>query len=656
MSRRPAEGFQIHPPPKESPPKESPPEKGAVVCLIRIPSVVARFALTLNATPPISVAYLAGSLVAAGHETQIIDAVGEAPDRFSPGYRDDVLMNGLGIEDIVERVRPDVQLLGISCLFSHEWPVVRSLAAALRKRFPKTPIVLGGEHATAAPDWSLEKAPELDACALGEGEETVVDLARAVIEGRSLEGVPGLVVRGEQGNIRTAPRARILDIDEIPLPHWEAVPLEAYLSRGFSFGVSRGRTMPLLATRGCPYRCTFCSNPRMWTQRYVTRSPQLVVDEMKRYVELYGAENFDFYDLTAIVRREWILEFCELLLASGLDVTWQLPSGTRSEAIDEEVARLLYASGCRNISYAPESGSERVLAAIQKKVKLERMLESMEGALAAGLNVKANILVGFPDERVEDLVQTFKFVMQMAKVGVHDVSIWTFAPYPGSELFDDLRKRGRLSELDDDYLADLLAYSNLLATVSYSEHISPAFLERFRVGGMAAFYAASYALHPSRPLRSVQNLMSGNLESRLEMSLANLGRRFSGELKNSIRDFGGGLRRVLGRLGGGAEKILKRQTGPSSEAERSSSDAGRSSSGFRSTKLAERSSSDTERSSSEVERSSSAAKSGSLELESAHRGLRELQKDGKSRPSEPAERRAKSGLRADLKAPAKMSI
>ena len=97
----------------------------AIATLIRTPSVVGRFALTLNRTPPLSVAYLAGSLTAAGHAVQVIDGVGEAIGAMHPGYRPDIVINGLSVAEIVERIRPDTDFAGISCLFSHEWPVIR---------------------------------------------------------------------------------------------------------------------------------------------------------------------------------------------------------------------------------------------------------------------------------------------------------------------------------------------------------------------------------------------------------------------------------------------------------------------------------------------------------------------------------------------------
>jgi radical SAM superfamily enzyme YgiQ (UPF0313 family) len=499
----------------------------AIAVLIRTPSVVARFALTLNRTPPLSLAYLAGSLTAAGHDVQVIDALGEGLDAMHPGYRPDLVVNGLAVPEIVARIRPDAQWIGISCLFSHEWPLVRQLIAAIAARFPALPIVLGGEHATALPELCLAEAPGLTACALGEGDETVVELVEAHVAGRSLTDVPGIACRTADGVRRAAPRARIRAVDALPVPRWDLTPIERYLEGGWSFGVDRGRTMPLLATRGCPYRCTFCSSPQMWTTRYTTRAPALVVDEIEDYVRRYRIDNVDFYDLTSVVKRDWILEFCRLLEARGLRITWQLPSGTRSEALDEPVLRAMYRSGCRNVSYAPESGSARTLAAIKKKVKLERIGDSMRTAVRCGLNVKANILIGFPDEREADLRDTLRFILRMARLGVHDVSVWTFSAYPGSELFEQLRAAGRLPPLDDAYYASLLSYSDIAGAVSWADALPSKTLQRYRLAGLLLFYAASYLTHPSRPLRSMYNIATRRYESRMEMSFGNLVRRLA---------------------------------------------------------------------------------------------------------------------------------
>jgi anaerobic magnesium-protoporphyrin IX monomethyl ester cyclase len=497
----------------------------ALTTLVRPPSAIGRLALTLNVTPPLSVAYLAGSLFAAGIDVHVIDAVGEAIGQTYPGFHPDVLVNGMTVAQIVARVPADTTLIGVSCMFSTEWPIIRDLVAALAESFPGVPIVCGGEHPSAAPDHALRSAPALAACVLGEGEESIVDVARAVAQGKPLLGVPGLVVRTAAGPVRTASRARIRAIDDIPPPRWEATPIETYLAGGHSFGVNRGRTIPMIATRGCPYRCTFCSSPQMWTTRYYARTPSLVVDEIEGYVERFGVQNIDFYDLTAIIRKDWIMAFCRELLARRLGVTWQLPSGTRSEAIDAEVCDALYRAGCRNVSYAPESGSPAVLRRIKKKVKLENLEASMRAAVERGLNVKANVLIGFPGEGRAELAETLGFLVRMAALGVHDVSIWTFSPYPGSELFDELRAAGKIGEFDDAYFASLLSYSDLAGAVSWSDELSSGELRACRLAGMALFYALSFLRRPGRVGSLVSHAATGRFESRLEMSVANLARK-----------------------------------------------------------------------------------------------------------------------------------
>ena len=219
------------------------------------------------------------------------------------------------------------------------------------------------------------------------------------------------------------------------------------------------------------------------------------------------------------------MRFAALLDQEGLDITWQLPSGTRSEAIDEDTARAMYRSGCRNLSYAPESGSPAVLTRIKKKVDLQRMVRSMRSSIRHGLNIKANIILGFPGETHREVFETLGFLARMAMAGVHDLSISPFSPYPGCELFDELRKSGRVGTLDDEYCWTLMSYTDLSTSVSYSEHVSDRALSTYRLTGMALFYVVCYLARPLRLLRTMRNLLTKQHESRLEMSLHDLAMR-----------------------------------------------------------------------------------------------------------------------------------
>src|SRR5262249_11760141 len=157
--------------------------------------------------------------------------------------------------------------------------------------------------------------------------------------------------------------------------------------------------------------------PSMWTTRYVLRTPQDVVDELKSHIARYRVNNVNFCDLTVIIQRQWTVEFCERLIREDLGITWQLPSGTRSEALDADVLRLMYEAGCRNITYAPESGSTRMLDVIKKRVKLPRMLESLQAAERQGLRTRVSIIIGHPEERRSDTLRSVGLLVRAAWIG-----------------------------------------------------------------------------------------------------------------------------------------------------------------------------------------------------------------------------------------------
>lgn len=499
-------------------------DRAVKVCLIRPSIVVPANNQTSMFTPPLGLAYVAGTVRAGGHDVSFIDGVGEALDsRHEIG--NECYLYGLSLDDIVKKIPANVEVIGVACGFSFEWPTCRDLIAGIRKRFPEALLIGGGEHVTAVPVQSMEES-ELDLGVLGEGEETALEIVNAFAAGNiDKTSIEGIVYKDTNGKaVSNTRRARKRDLDSIPVPAWDITPIENYLERGFGFGVDRGRSMPLMASRGCPYQCTFCSNPSMWTTRWIPRNPDLLLDEIEAYQEKYKAVNFDFYDLTAIVKKDWIVDFCHKIEERGLTFTWQLPSGTRSEAIDDEVAGLLFKSGCRNLSYSPESGSPSVLARIKKKITTDSVIESISSSFSQGMNVKCNIIFGFPGETLKEVFESYRFIMRMGIAGAYDISVWAFSPYPGSELFEQIREEKGIV-LDDKYYDSLRSYADASRTVSYSENFSDKKLKALRWFGVALFYSSAWLRRPLRPFRMVLNVMRGTQESRSEMALANMLRR-----------------------------------------------------------------------------------------------------------------------------------
>ena len=480
---------------------------GTKVTLARGPMVTAT-ALSNLATPSLGLAYVAGYARKRGYECEIVDAVADGLDRYwrVPG-REQLLAQGLDFQQTIDRIPADSEVIGITTMFSAEWPVQRDFIAALRKRLPRALLVAGGEHATALTEFSLRDCPALDVCVRGEGEHTFVELLDAVRLGKDIGSNVGHIgYRTADGEIRiNGSLPRIRDIASIPWPYWPEGYLEKFWKAGKAFGIQSPRDIPMLASRGCPYQCTFCSSPQMWTTRYVLRDPDDVIAEMRHAIENYKVTAVQFYDLTAIVKKKWVLELCQKMLDNGIKINWSLPSGTRSEALDGEVLAMLQKTGCNFVVYAPESGDEATLRIIKKKVKLERMNESIRAAKRLGLVLRANLLIGFPHETRAQVQQTIRYGLALAWQGVDDVGISLFAPYPGSEIFADLVSRGVI-RLDDAYFLNL----NSRWTAN-PLHVNPAVGPRelafYRLTFMMLNYVVGYLRYPSRILRTIRNVL-----------------------------------------------------------------------------------------------------------------------------------------------------
>jgi radical SAM superfamily enzyme YgiQ (UPF0313 family) len=477
------------------------PARSLSIVLVRPPSMLPEGAQNaVLEIPPIGLAYLDADLGLAGHRVRVIDAFGEAPGRLT-AQADAYTTNGLTADEIVARIPRDADLIGVTCMFSNSWLYCREAIARIAAAFPGVPIVVGGEHPTADHSRLLRRTPEVLCCVLGEGEETIVDIAAHLSRGLPLDDVPGIAIRDQEGRpVRTAPRHRIREVDDIPWPDWSTVPLANYLDNEICGDAWVGRSMPVLASRGCPYQCTFCSSPQMFGTRWIARDPRKVVDEIKHYHATLGAKYFEFHDLTMIVRRDWILAFCKLLIEEGLDVQWCMPSGTRSEALDHEALGWMKRSGCRSFSYAAESGSPDELRRIKKKVDVDRMLASMRAAVGLGLVTKCHLIFGLPDQTPHDVVTTLGFVTRMAWTGVDDLGCYAFSPYPGSALYERLVREGRIDPEADDYDRVLAqnVFTNYRLRRSWTPHIPAWALPWICLGTMAYFYVLQFVFRPQR--------------------------------------------------------------------------------------------------------------------------------------------------------------
>jgi anaerobic magnesium-protoporphyrin IX monomethyl ester cyclase len=490
------------------------------VQLIHPPVYLNVHAMTaLRPSLPLGLAYVAAALRRAGHEVSLVDAVALAPTQVTQ----DRHLHRLGLtpEQIVERLDPQADAFGLTNMWSFSWPLVRDLIQRLKARFPHKPLVCGGEHFTALAEHSLEQAP-IDYVVLGEGEDAAVALFAALEQGGEVDQIPGLVFRRDGALVRTGPQRRKLDVDELAWPAWDLVDLDAYNDNDLVNGVKAGKTLPILATRGCPYSCTYCASPNMWTTRYVTRDPGDVADEILDYRRRYGIVNFPFQDLTAIVKKDWIVAFCNALLERGLDdITWQFPSGTRCEVIDDEVAELLYRTNGRSLAYAPESGSEATRQRIKKKMKTEGLLDAVRASVRHRLNITCFFVLGFPEDGAGDLRDTEKLVRKLALLGVDDIAIGFFFPLPNTELYRQLVAAGEIEANDDEFLMTPIFANEARLTEdhNYCRALTARQLTVWKYRLLLNFYLLSFARHPWKLVQVVLNAIRGKETRKLETFL-----------------------------------------------------------------------------------------------------------------------------------------
>ncbi len=468
-------------------------------------------------SPPIGLAYIGAYLKQNGLDYTAIDACGLAMDNIRP-YRasKNIFIQGLTTEEVVARIPKDTRIIGFTCLFSHCWPLVVDMAKAIRKAFPDVLMITGGEHPTAAPD-QVFRSGFFDLIVQGEGEETLLELVRSVSAGKDWHEIHGIAFM-ENGALKsTTARKRTTDIDRFPHPDWDSWCIKEYINHEQVTGINLGRMMPILGSRGCPYACKFCSNEYMWTRRYIMRDPKGLTDEMELMKAKYDVNGFTFMDSTFVVNRNKTLTFANELIARKLDVTYQLPAGTRCEAFDNELAGALAESGLRNFAFAPESASTEILQAIRKQVEIKKLIESIRVVLRTQMTVGCFFVIGFPEDTKKSMKANVKLIRRLALQGVHDVTVSKFTPYPGSDYFIELRNKGVFS----DDLTELESVINFYSdeNKSYSNALSSKELHHWMLWMYLNFYVLSFLRRPYRVFGNFVKFFKDGVESTRYMRL-----------------------------------------------------------------------------------------------------------------------------------------
>lgn len=387
--------------------------------------------IRLNAKPnniPYGLATIASVLRANGYEVEIYDINALRPDKDRVA------------RDLAAR---DWDLAGVSGLVTtityQEW-----LIPLLKQLRPGAPVISGGGLATSNPDMLMRNTP-VDYLSCGEGELTMLEFVRAIEQGRAPHDVPGLCFRRNGSMACAPPRENIRDLDEVPFPAWDLLPVDVYLqnpiwgdvaanSSGFKKGVSTARSMNIITSRGCPFSCNYCYH-LFGRSSYRFRSAASIVSEMEALVERYGVDFIGFVDDNTMASKRHLMEFCDLLDEHRLPVTWGCHGRVTSAAPD--VLERMAEAGCVWIGYGIESGSQRMLDLMNKKAKVAQARQAIIDTRAAGIYPNTTFIFGYPGETRETIQETVEFKREL---GLECPSFFA-TPYPGTPLWEQVSER-----------------------------------------------------------------------------------------------------------------------------------------------------------------------------------------------------------------------
>jgi len=299
------------------------------------------------------------------------------------------------------------------------------------------------------------------------------------------------------------------------MPAWDLIPVENYLSQKMHYLINDQRTLPLQSSRGCPYKCRFCSNEVMWGNLWSGRDSKKLVDEMEFYKKEYAVTNFVFNELTFAVTQKRIIDLCQELIKRELTVTWQVPD-IRADILDFDTLALMREAGCTELHFAFETASEKVLDAVNKTNDCAKMLPLIKAGVASNINITVNIILGLPQDDFREFFKTYKFVLKAALAGLHEINVFPFMPYPGSKLFYKYVDEGKI-KLNDAFFMEMQAYLNLTHAVSFSETFSPNVLRLMRIFLLSSFYFLMFLSHPLRIVEIIKNIFKGRNTTKIEV-------------------------------------------------------------------------------------------------------------------------------------------
>jgi len=482
---------------------------------------------TIATTIPLGVAYLAGYVRGKGMEVDLIDALGEKI--FQRNFWEEKNINyiGMSFDEMVDRINPDTDFICLSANFSLQEKMHLEIIKGVRKRFPDKVLIVGGNDSTLHPEVYLKN--NVDFAILGEGENTLYSVISKVTAGEDYSTIDGVAYKEKDGTIKKNPKTVFIqNLDEVPFPARDLLPLENYWKKKFSHGPIKEKYTPIASSRGCPLNCAYCSSIVFWQRKWRARSPMNFVDELEECFNRYGITEFEFEDDVFSFNMQRAVDICNEIIRRGLGkkIKWSTPNGIRPEKMNRDVLKTFKEAGCKYLVFAPESGSQRLLREVYNKfIDLDLIAELVGICHEIKIRVAAFIIVGLPAQTDEDYRLTKSYIQRLAKQGLDEVCVFPMWPYPNTPITEKYFK-GYTETLEEEDAGP----GSLPEWYPNRKDVMKRIREMY-----AAFYRAKLLHHPLKCAGMVKNILLSSQETKTERSvLAFISKFIGGSGKKSL--------------------------------------------------------------------------------------------------------------------------
>lgn len=345
-------------------------------------------------------------------------------------------------------------MVGINCLTSMHFPLVRDICSFIKSCFPEILIIIGGVHPTLFPSEILNNCPEIDFIAIGEGEETIVNLVNILDrkDSSSLSEIQALAWRKPDGSVVINPRLHyIKDLDSLPMPAWDSVNFQDYYSDHSTWYNPKHKkinvSVPILTSRSCPFECNFCTCYANMGRTFRRRSPQLVVDEIEYLYTQKKQNYFRILDDNFVLVKNHVMDICNEIIRRKLDIQIEASCGLHISSLDEELIEKMAEAGVVYVALPIEHGNDKIRnQVIKKNLPREKIFTVAKLFKKYKMLTSGAFVMGFPEDTTETLNDTYQLINDL-ELDLNYVLI--LMPFAGSKVFEQARRDNLFTDAID---------------------------------------------------------------------------------------------------------------------------------------------------------------------------------------------------------------